>query len=525
MLQGATTAETGSDNAALIIGKTTAYTIPDADNPILEATTLSELEAQGITESTGGVGYRAAKAFFAGSGSMPRASKLYFYPWEASAASTLVEKEDCLGTYDAATGLWDGTFNVPASPCSISAVYIDWDGDGTPIRQPIWSWTPTEMGTSSGVFNGEFELLATDDALTTGAGGYSLSTRAQDLLGAKLSDMDGDTKVQADFYIGKLAEVLREVRNKDVVHWMLAYDETATSLDEEFDQTQGYYSGTGGSWLMDQILASQETLICKQAGNDRIYYFALPRGVKPADAIASGLRTKIDSLTYETLANVCGNNRVSAIAHEVLTADSEPTNNVTATYMGMVAGQFPLSRDLTLTAVPISQIKFPLPTTAAKWERAQINCIIEDAAHYPGENLLSSELTLSGSGLDQYVEFQVCSIKIKKELVAAMLDLIRSKNAKVDKNGCMYKNSVLTSVIDRMKNENVCDGLANFADDAVYPIVDPLFDKYNKTTKTDADRSYISYYETRKMFADTTVNWKWRGNVNKMRIVMNAAVA
>ena len=525
-LQGATSAETGTDNAALIIGKTSSYTIPDATNPILEATTLSELEALGITEAMGGVGYRAAKAFFAGNGSMPRAAKLYFYPWEGSSDVTSETGELCTGTIPTT----DGIFNVPASPCSIAKVYVKWEDDGDLIEQSIWSWTPTSVAT--GIFSGEFVLDDGDYDLTTGPGGYSLSTRAQDDFAIARKEIGGSTypeaKVYADFYIGKLATVLREVREKDVVHWCFAYDEVDDHVAGYDTMVHGFYSdATNGSWLLDQILASQETLICKQAGNDRIYYFALPKGVKPTDTIPADFLAKgiSPALTYEELANVAGHNRITALAHDNLSAGGIPVNNIAATYMGMVAGQFPLSRDLTLTSIPISQVTFPLTTVSQKWTNAGINVIIEDAAHYPGENLLSSELTLGGSGLDAYVEFQVCSIKIKKELIAAMLDLIRSKRAKVDRNGCMIKNSVLTAVMERMKNEEVCDGLATMNDDEVEPIVDPLLAKYNKTTKTTADRSYISYYETRKTFADTQVNWKWRGNVNKMRIVMNAVVA
>ena len=522
-LQGATSAETGTDNAALIIGKTTAYTIPDADNPILEATTLSELEALGITESTGGVGYRAAKAFFAGNGSMPRAAKLYFYPWEGSSDVTSETGELCTGTIPTT----DGIFNVPASPCSIAKVYVKWESDGDLIEQPIWSWTPTSVAT--GIFSGEFVLDDGDYDLTTGPGGYSLSTRAQDKFAIARTEIGGstypDAKVYADFYIGKLATVLREVREKDVMHWCFAYDETGTTVTGYETMVTGYYSGTNGSWLLDQILASQETLICKQAGNDRIYYFALPRGVKPTDPIAVNLLGTVTSAKYEELANVCGHNRVSALAHEVMVSGNLPVNSVGPTYMGMVAGQYPLNRDLTLIAIPISQVKFPLTTVAQKWETAGINCVVEDAAHYPGENLLSSELTLGGSGLDAYVEFQVCSIKIKKELIAAMLDMIRSKSVKIDGNGCMKKNSIITSVIERMKDQQVCDGLATMAGDGVEPIVDPLLTKYNKSTKTAADRAYIASYELTKTFAETTVNWKWRGNVNKLKIVMNAVVA
>jgi hypothetical protein len=522
-LQGATSAETGTDNAALIIARTSTYEAPDPDNPILEATTLSELEAQGVTESTGGLGWRAAKSFFAGNGAMPRAAKLYFYPWTGTGTTTSQEKELCLGTIPST----DGLFNAPASPVSLTNVYIDWDGDGTYIEQPIASWTPTEVAT--GIFSGEFTLDDAEDALTTGPGGYSITTRGDDEFAARLTDLGSatypDAKVYADFDTSVLSDVLRKCRELDVIHWMLAYDETTVAQAGLTDMVNGHYTSTGGSWLLDQIIASQETLVCKQAGKDRIYYFGLPKEAEPTATIPGELRTGIASTRYDELANVAGHNRIAAFSHKVLDANGEPVNNVAATMMGMQAGQFPLSNDLTLLSVPISQITFPLPTTAEKWERAGINVIIEDAAHYPGENLLGSDLTLGGSGLDAYVEFQVCSIKIKKELIAAMLDMIRGKKAKIDRNGCMYKNSIITSIMERMRDQNVCDGLASQLKDKVDPIVDPLLAKYNKATPTAADIAYMSYYETRKMFADTQINWKFRGNVNKLRVVMNAVVA
>ena len=506
--QGVSSAITGADNNCLIIGKVSSFS---GSNNLVEATSLSELESNGIAESNGGVLYRAAKSFFAANGLMPKPAKLYAYAVDGTAATSTIEKEEMLGVVNGS----NATFKTQGSPVSDQAVYIQWEDGGDYITQPTVSYSPETIATD--IYSGEIEFSEDDDALTILASG---AVAGAPPTYAKVSDLGvtyPSAKIFSDYTQSGLGGILKTLREVDVHAWMFAYDETPTLM------ATGYYTGTGGSWTLDQIVGANESLIASQKGKSRIFVRALPTGVEPDDEVASNLRTGISSYDWREIGNVSGNKLVTSVAHDVLTASGVPVNNMSATMMGTIAGQYPLNRNFALRGLSISQTTFPLESVIDKWTTAQVNVIIEMPDLYPTERLLSFGMT-HGSGIEKHVEYIRCATKFARELNAGMHDLIRNRTVRISKQGALALNAAIMAIANRLKTEEVLDGLAKFNEDGYHPIENPYLDLITKSSKSAADLAELAAYNVAKTFPPVTVNWKWSGNLEHMTIRMRVVL-
>lgn len=480
-------ASVGEDNAACIIGKVTSFS---GSNRLLECNTLADLEAQGVTQETGGVLWKAASDFFAGNGLMPQAAKLYAYVFDDSASDVDVSREGMQGNING-TNL---DFRTRASPVSDLDVEIQWDSGEDYVMQP--SETAYEAATiASGVTVLSGEVTFDDGevlVVTPSATGVPPTYTSMSELGP--GGTYPNARIVASYTVSGLPSILRDLREKDITMFQFAYNENSAGMLDTYSDD---------SWLLDCIIGSNEASIAAQAGKGRIFFFSLPKGVKATDAIPTNLRGTIDEVNYEELGNVLGTKYVVAIAHDVLESNSIPLNNVTASYMGTVAGQLPLKAGVTLQKLPISQVDFPLQGEIDKFTSAKIAVVINMPDLYPTENLISYGFTF-GTGTEARVENVRCKIKIAKELRATIFDFIRSHTYFVDEAGTRALNSAIEGLFERLRVQQVCDGLKS--------ITNPLLNKFQKLPKTAADIEYIEFYVNRNWIPDVQIEFLWRGN-------------
>jgi hypothetical protein len=493
----APSANVGVDNNACIIGKVSSFS---GESNLVEATTLTELESQGIEESNGGLLWKAARDFFAANGLMPRASKLYAYVFE-DGGSEAVTREPMVGKLDGVNAIFK-TKSVGVSDLNI---YIQWDNGETAILQPTASYEAAFVASGSAVLSGEIEFDDAEDALLVNAVGPTYAAIADIGYGKDYPN----AKVLASYTMTGISKILKTLREKDISAFMFAYNENETGMAEDF------YSGTSGSWLMDCIIGAKEAALCAPT-KPRNFIVTLPGRVKATDTIAAGLRNGIDAFRYEQLGNVIGNMYVVPLAHMDLESSGVPVDNVAAIYMGTIVGQSPLKAGFTLKKLPISQVEFPLQGEVDKWTNASIACIINMPDLYPTENLISYGFTF-GPGTSSRIENGRCKMKIGRELKAALYDFIRDPSNFVDPAGCRALNAKISSVFERMKVDVVCDGLKS--------IVNPLLMKYENGSPTPSDEEYITYYVNNRWIPNVESTFLWRGNPEKISMnVREAAI-
>lgn len=493
-------AVTQDDNSCLIIGKVTSFS--GTNNPV-EATSLSTLEASGIESSNGGVLYKAAKSFFAGNGSGTRRAKLYAYAFTGSESGTSITNEEMLGVVNGT----NATFKTKSSPVSDLSISIKWTDDDDAVTQPSGVYEKETVGTldSGEITFDDGEVLV---VVESGVGVPPTYASKGDL-----GTTYPDAKIFANYTISGLANVLREMREKNIKNWMFAYDETETLM------ASGYYSGDGGSWLMDQVIASKECLIAEQQQKERAYFFSWPNSVLADDDIPSSLRTGFSSMKYKELSTVVGNRHVNAIQHMNLLSSGQPTDNVAAMYMGIVAGNEPKSRGFQMRAIPVTQSSYPLQTEVEKLESAKVACIIQLPDIYPGESLISSGYSYGSSGYESYTEYNQCMMKLATEFRARIHDAIRN-DLRVNKQGTMALDSTIRATCTNMARQGVIDRLATYDDleSGEKPIENPLRDVFNKKNKTSEDREYIALYRTSKTYPPVIVRIIWSGSVKEITL-------
>jgi hypothetical protein len=491
-------ANVGDDNAACIIGKVTSFS---GTNRLIVANTLSELEAQGVTQETGGQLWKAASDFFSANGIMPKAAKLYAYAFDDAAGSVDVVREGMQGKIDGV----NREFRTRASPVSDLTVEIQWTPGGEYIIQPSESaYVADTIASGVTTLSGEITFDSGDSLLVTpSATGVSPTYTSMGELGP--GGTYPSTRIVASYTISGLPKILRDLREQDITMFQFAYAENSTGMLDTYSDD---------SWLLDCIIGSNEASIAAQAGKGRIFFFSLPKGAKATDTIPSNLRGTIDEVTYEELGNVLGTKYVSAIAHDALESSGVPINNVTGAYMGTAAGQLPLKAGITLQKLPISQVDFPLQGEADQFAAAKIAVVINMPDLYPTENLISYGHTF-GEGTEGRIENIRCKLKIAKELRAAIFDFIRSHRHFVDESGCLGLNAAIRGLFQRLKNQQVCDGLQS--------ITNPLLNKIMKTGKTAADKEYITFYVNRNWIPDIQIVYLWRGNPEFINIFVREA--
>lgn len=489
-------ADPGVDNNCCIIGKVTSF--PGEDRLVI-ANTLTELEAQGIEEANGGILWKAAADFFAANGLTPRASKLYAYAVDDAAAAVTIERETMSGLIDGT----NTTFHTMASPVDNLSVEIQWEEGGPYITQEKdVSYVAQTMAPGSSKLSGEIELV--DNQLIVTPSGVGIEPTY-----AAIADMGpaGEypgAKIVANYEVSGISKILRELRAEDITMFTFAFDETPLGMLDAYSD----------GWLMDMFIGAREAAISAQAGKPRMFFFALPQGVKASDTIPSNLRGGISAVDYGELGNVLGNRYTAAIAHNGLDVDGVLLNNVGGAYMGTAAGQFPLKRGLTLQRLPIAQVRYPLQGEIDKFTTAKIATILNIPDLYPTENLISFGFTF-GTGTEARIENIRCKMKIARELRAVVFDFIRSKTNYVDASGCRALNAAITALFERMQNQGVCDGLKS--------IENPLLDKFEKAAKSAADKEYITFYVQRNWIPDVRITYLWRGNVEFINLFVREA--